>query len=60
MQDHLDVTLETVTSRDGEHRALRVQVGPFADEASAMAAQRSLRAIGYQASLADDRPSLQR
>jgi len=33
-----------------------VQVGPFADEASAIAAQQNLRAIGYQAQIADARP----
>jgi hypothetical protein len=52
MQDEQSVALETVTSRDGTHRVLRVQVGPFADEASAMVAQRTLRKIGYQASVA--------
>jgi hypothetical protein len=52
MRDEQSVSLETVTSRDGTHRVLRVQVGPFEDEAAALAAQRNLRRIGYQASLA--------
>jgi hypothetical protein len=45
----------TATSRDGQHRVLRVQVGPFADEASASAAHQNLRAIGYQVQVADAR-----
>ena len=56
LEQNLAVSIEPATSRDGRHRVLRVQVGPFADEASAIAAQQNLRAIGYQAQLADARP----
>jgi hypothetical protein len=52
MHDDQSVSLETVTSRDGTHRVLRVQVGPFEDEGAALVAQRNLRSIGYQAALA--------
>ena len=56
LEQNLAVSIEPATSRDGQHRVLRVQVGPFADEASAIAAQQNLRAIGYQAQIADARP----
>ena len=56
LEQNLAVSIEPATSRDGRHRVLRVQVGPFADEASAIAAQQNLRAIGYQAQIADARP----
>jgi hypothetical protein len=56
LEQNLAVSIEPATSRDGRHQVLRVQVGPFADEASAIAAQQNLRAIGYQAQLADARP----
>jgi len=53
LEQNLMVSLEPATSPDGEHRVLRVQVGPFADEATALAAQQNLRSIGYQAQLGD-------
>ena len=56
LEQDLAVAIEPATSRDGRHRVLRVQVGPFADEAAAIAAQQNLRAIGYQAQIADARP----
>jgi hypothetical protein len=56
LEQDLAVSIEPATSRDGQHRVLRVQVGPFDDEASAIAAQQNLRAIGYQAQIADARP----
>ena len=42
-------SMEGVAARDGRGRRLRVQIGPFPDEATAAAAQQNLRAIGYQA-----------
>jgi hypothetical protein len=53
LEQNLMVSLEPATSPDGEHRVLRVQVGPFAEEAAALAAQHNLKAIGYQAQLAE-------
>jgi hypothetical protein len=53
LEQNLAVSIEPATSRDGQHRVLRVQVGPFADEATALAAQQNLRSIGYQAQLGD-------
>ena len=44
-------SMEGVAARDGRGRRLRVQIGPFPDEATAAAAQQNLRAIGYQAHL---------
>lgn len=52
LEQNLMVSLEPATSPDGAHRVLRVQVGPYPDESSAVAAQQNLRAIGYQAQLA--------
>jgi SPOR domain len=49
LEHNLTVSVESVTTRGGRHRVLRVQVGPFPDEAAATAAQQNLRAIGYQA-----------
>ena len=51
LEQNLTVSIEPATSPDGEHRVLRVQVGPYADEASAVAVQQNLRTIGYQAQL---------
>jgi sporulation related protein len=51
LEQNLTVSIESATSPDGEHRVLRVQVGPYADEASAVAVQQNLRTIGYQAQL---------
>ena len=56
LEQDLAVAIEPATSRDGQYRVLRVQVGPFDDEATAIAAQQNLRAIGYQAQIADARP----
>jgi SPOR domain len=56
LEQNLAVSIEPATSRDGQHRVLRVQVGPFGDEGSAITAQQNLRAIGYQAQVADARP----
>jgi hypothetical protein len=52
LEQNLTVSIEPATSPDGEHRVLRVQVGPYADEASAVAVQQNLRTVGYQAQLA--------
>jgi hypothetical protein len=49
LEHNLTVSLESVTLRGQQRPVLRVQVGPFADEAAATAAQQNLRAIGYQA-----------
>jgi hypothetical protein len=49
LEHNLNVSLESVSARAGQPRVLRVQVGPFPDEAAAAAAQQNLRAIGYEA-----------
>ncbi len=51
LEQNQAVTMESVAPREGHGRRLRVQVGPFPDEAAAAAAQQNLRAIGYQAHL---------
>jgi hypothetical protein len=51
LEQNLAVSIEAASSPDGEHRVLRVQVGPYADEAAAVAVQQNLRTIGYQAQL---------
>lgn len=45
------VSLDTISAQPGRPRMLRVQVGPFADEASATVAQHRLEAHSRQASL---------
>ena len=55
LEKNLPVSIEAATSRDGRHSVLRVQVGPYTDEAAALVAQQNLRAIGYQAQIADAR-----
>ena len=50
LQQHENVTLDTVATHPGRARLLRVQVGPFPDEASATAAQHRLEARTRQAS----------
>ena len=55
LEKNLPVSIEPATSRDGRHSVLRLQVGPYADEAAALVAQQNLRAIGYQAQIADAR-----
>ena len=52
LEHNLTVSLESVTLRGQEHPVVRVQVGPYPDEAAATAAQQNLRAIGYQAAVA--------
>jgi sporulation related protein len=49
LEHNLTVSIESLTLRGGDQRALRVQVGPFADESAARAAQQNLRAMGHQA-----------
>jgi cell division septation protein DedD len=51
LQQHENVTLDTVAAHPGRSRLLRVQVGPFPDEASATAAQHRLEARTRQASV---------
>ena len=51
LEQNLTVSIEPATSPDGEHRVLRVQIGPYDDEASAVAVQQNLRSVGYQAQL---------
>jgi len=51
LEQNLTVAIEPATSPDGEHRVLRVQIGPYDDEASAVAVQQNLRSVGYQAQL---------
>jgi hypothetical protein len=45
------VSLDTISAQPGRPRMLRVQVGPFSDEASATVAQHRLEAHSRQASL---------
>jgi hypothetical protein len=49
LEHNLTVSIESAVVPDHPHPVLRVQIGPFADEAAARAAQRNLRAGGYQA-----------
>jgi cell division septation protein DedD len=51
LQQQESVSLDTVTAQPGRPRLLRVQVGPFPDEASATAAQHRLEAHTRHASL---------
>jgi hypothetical protein len=60
LEQNLPVSIEPATSRDGRHSVLRVQVGPYADEAAAIIAQQNLSAIGYQAQIADARAPARR
>ena len=55
LEHNLTVSMETVTLRGQEQPIVRVQVGPYGDEAAATAAQQNLRAIGYQAGLVGSR-----
>jgi hypothetical protein len=50
LQQKYSVSLVTVAAQPGRPRLLRVQVGPFANEASATAAQHRLEAHSLQAS----------
>lgn len=52
LEHNLTVSLESVTLPGQQHSVVRVQVGPYPDEAAARAAQQNLRAIGYQAFVA--------
>ena len=49
LERDLAVSIESALVHVRRHPLLRVQIGPFTDEAAARAAQRSLRASGYQA-----------
>ena len=50
LQQKYTVSLDTVAAQPGQPRLLRVQVGPFPNEASAIAAQHRLEAHSLQAS----------
>jgi SPOR domain len=49
LEHNMMVSIESVPVGGGRQRMLRVQVGPFPDEAAGRAAEQNLRAIGHQA-----------
>ena len=51
LDQRYSVSLDTVRAQPGRPRLLRVQVGPFADEASATVAQHRLEAHSRQATV---------